>query len=98
MDFKEATDFLFAGVDHEHLAQELGVSVASIRQARLMATANAHRSPPPNWEEAVLKLANNQMRRYQLLVDRLNVPTSGGDSALPHKGDKMKFANKNVSH
>ena len=81
MNFKEATDFLFLGVDHERLAQELGVSVALIRQARLKPTANAHRSPPQNWKEAVMKLATDQMERYQLLVDHLGAPTHRGNSS-----------------
>ena len=35
MNFREATDGLFSRVSHEDLARALGVSVASIRQARL---------------------------------------------------------------
>jgi hypothetical protein len=48
MDFKEATDGLFGRVDHDALAKALGVSVASIRQARLRPEAGAHRSPGTN--------------------------------------------------
>ena len=98
MNFKQATDFLFDGVDHEQLARELGVSVASIRQARLKPTANAHRSPPPHWQEAVARLAANQMERYRLLLENLNPPISGGDSIARHKGDKTNPGAAAISH
>ncbi len=34
MNFKEATDGLFDRIDHTELAEALGVSVASVRQAQ----------------------------------------------------------------
>lgn len=71
MDFREATNVLFQRVDQEKLAQKLGVSIASIRQARLRPEAAAHRSPPSNWREAVIKLAEEQEHLYRELLDRL---------------------------
>jgi hypothetical protein len=71
MDFKKATDRLFDHVGHSELAESLGVSVASIRQARLDRTAKAFRSPPPNWERAVAHLANAQIERMQGLLSSL---------------------------
>jgi hypothetical protein len=71
MDFKEATDLLFQRVDHEKLAEVLGVSVASVRQARLRPDAAAHRSPPSGWQNAVAQLAKEQERSYRRLLDRL---------------------------
>jgi hypothetical protein len=62
---------LFQRVDQEKLAQKLGVSIASIRQARLRSDAAAHRSPPSNWREAVIKLAEEQERLYRELLNRL---------------------------
>lgn len=55
MDFQAATDGLFSRVDHEDLAKALGVSVASIRQARLKPDASARRrrlptGTPPTYE------------------------------------------------
>jgi transposase len=46
MDFREATEYLYAGVSPQELAKALGVSVATVRQARLRPDAKAHRSPP----------------------------------------------------
>ena len=76
MDFREATDELFDRVAHEDLAKELGVSVALIRQARLQPNAGAHRTPPAEWEIAVIRLAEDRARRYRRLVDRLRQPAS----------------------
>jgi hypothetical protein len=53
MNFKDATDALFERVTHEDLAGALGVSVPSIRQARLDGKALAFRQPPEGWEKAV---------------------------------------------
>lgn len=71
MDFKKATDELFSQIDHDDLAKALGVSVATIRQARLGELAKAHRSPPRGWEQAVLKLAEKQLAQYQTLIRNL---------------------------
>jgi hypothetical protein len=68
MNFREATDGLFSRVSHEDLARALGVSVASIRQARLNQHAGAHRTPPPNWEQAIAKIAENRIGHYRKLI------------------------------
>jgi DNA-binding GntR family transcriptional regulator len=71
MNFKEATDRLLDRISHEALAKRLGVSVASIRQARLSQSAKAFRSAPPEWEKAIIELANQQIADLQKLVARL---------------------------
>ncbi len=71
MDFREATDQLFTQLDHGALAERLRVSVASIRQARLKPESLAHRSPPKNWQRAVLSLAEQQIDHYRKLMDIL---------------------------
>jgi hypothetical protein len=71
MTFKKATDRLFSRIDHEDLAKALAVSVASIRQARLSPDALAHRSPPPDWENAVLRLAEERVLHFQKLVEEI---------------------------
>jgi hypothetical protein len=71
MTFKKATDRLFYRVDHEDLATALKVSVASIRQARLSPDALAHRSPPPDWENAVLRLAEERVLHFRKLIAEL---------------------------
>ena len=71
MNFKDATDALFERVTHEDLAGALGVSVPSIRQARLDGKSLAFRQPPEGWERAVLSLAEAQLRRYSRLIGEL---------------------------
>jgi flagellar biosynthesis regulator FlbT len=71
MNFRRATDELLANFSHEELAKALGVSVATVRQARLTEAAKAHRTPPPDWERVVLKLAGARMEHFQKLVNRL---------------------------
>ena len=72
MDFKKATDSLFERISHEDLADALGVSVASIRQARLGPSANAYRQPPSNWQAAVARVATQRAKRLQNLIENLN--------------------------
>jgi hypothetical protein len=71
VDFKEATDALFDHLSHADLAEKLGVSVASIRQARLGEAAAAHRPPPDGWRAAVIKLAEQRITHYRALIDKL---------------------------
>ncbi len=71
MDFKKMTDALLELVTHQDLAEALGVSVASIRQARLGPGTNAYRSPPEGWEGAVLQLAERRAKHYRQLAERI---------------------------
>lgn len=71
MDFKEVTDALFSGVTHQELAEILGVSVPSIRQARLNKTAKAHRKPPEGWEIGVIRLSMQKAQFYSDLAEKI---------------------------
>ena len=71
MNFKEATDGLFNRVSHEDLAEQLGISIAAIRQARLDPDAKAYRAPPKGLERAVIDLAENRIRHYHQLLGSL---------------------------
>jgi len=71
MNFKKITDDLFVSVSHDELAEAIGVSVATIRQARLDERAKARRSPPPGWEMGALKLAEARARHFERLAERL---------------------------
>ena len=87
MDFKTATDSLFGRVEHGDLADQLGVSVAAIRQARLHLSAKAHRPPPKEWERAVVELAENRIRRYHELIGQLE-----NRSKSPHQQSRHTAA------
>jgi hypothetical protein len=71
MDFRKATDELFAGISHQDLADALGLSVATVRQARLDEGAKARRTPPEGWETKVAKLARARGTALVRLADRL---------------------------
>jgi DNA-binding transcriptional MerR regulator len=71
MNFKEATDSLLNRIDHAKLAEALGVSIASIRQARLSPSAKAHREAPEGWKNVIMRLAKKQANQYQRLAERL---------------------------
>jgi hypothetical protein len=71
MNFKEATDGLFERLSHEDLAQALGISVASIRQARLDPKAKAYREPPKDWQGALIQLAEKRVWHYRKLIERV---------------------------
>jgi hypothetical protein len=71
MTFKEATDALFERVSHQELADALGLSVASVRQARLPETAKAYRQPPSAWQDRVIRLAERRVMHYRQLIDRV---------------------------
>jgi transposase len=71
MDFKKATDELMAGMSRVEIAKALGCSEATVRQARLDVSANAHRNPPPGWEARTAKLAARQADRLRRLAKRL---------------------------
>ena len=78
MDFREATDDLCEGISHEALAKALGVSVATVRQARLGAAAKAHRGPPREWQYALIRLAEERVWHYRNLIEQLRRTNGGG--------------------
>jgi len=71
MNFRKATDELFDRVDHSNLASALGVSIATIRQARLQESARAHRDPPREWQDAVIRLAEERVWHYRKLIEEI---------------------------
>ena len=72
MDFKKATEELMAGMTRGEIADALGVSEATVRQARLEDTAKAHRNPPGGWESKVAKLAKARSERLARLAEKLS--------------------------
>jgi transposase len=77
MDFRRATDELCAAITHDDIAMELGVSVQSIRQARMNRESNGQRSPPDHWKGAVSLLAEKRIAQLRSLIERLR--TNGDD-------------------
>lgn len=71
MDFIEATDALARKVSHEDLARELGVSVQTVRQARMDPESPSYRQPPASWRRAVADLARRRGGELQELAEAL---------------------------
>ena len=71
MDFKEASSRLTDGHTLADIAAETGMSEATVRRARLDADSPAYRSPPPNWKEAVIRLAEKRIEALTELVRAL---------------------------
>jgi len=69
--FRKATDELFDGISHQDLADALGLSVATVRQARLEEGAKARRTPPGGWEAVVRRLAERKAQHFQRLAEKL---------------------------
>ena len=60
MDFKTATDRVAGCISHAEIAEAAGVSVQTIRQARLHPSAPGHRPPPAGWQELLARLARKR--------------------------------------
>jgi len=71
IDFQTATDALFAKASPEELADELGCSAQTIKQARMAEGKAGHRSPPPGWEAAAARLAKRKADHFRKLAERL---------------------------
>jgi hypothetical protein len=71
MDFNKATEILMAGMTRAEIAEALGKSEATVRQAKLDPSANAHRNPPPGWEAVLARLARKRAEVLARLADKL---------------------------
>lgn len=71
MNFKSATDELLVHPNLNDLAEALGVSLQSIRQARADKGSTAYREPPQGWEKATLRLTENTIAHYERLARKL---------------------------
>jgi len=71
MDFKIATDRLTDCVSHAEIAKAAGVSVQSIRQARVNQAGAGYRKPPEGWREIVARLARRRAKELTKLADEV---------------------------
>jgi hypothetical protein len=71
MTFPEAVNALCSPVTHQDVAKALGVSVQTVRQARLNENSDAFRAPPKNWKAAIIRLAEGRVSYYRKLIEQL---------------------------
>ena len=71
MDFRAATDQLFARVTAADLAETIGVTQNSVARARVDSGSTAHRSPPPGWAGGVARLARERAAELLRLAEAL---------------------------
>lgn len=71
INFRKATDDLLEVISHEDLAEALGCSVATVRQARRSEGTASYRSPPKGWEQTIAKLADQKAKKLTQLAARL---------------------------
>jgi hypothetical protein len=71
MNFREAIDALCTYLNHQDVAKALGVSVQTVRQARLKEDSDGFRAAPKNWERAVIRLAEARLSHYHKLIEKL---------------------------
>lgn len=67
--FKQAADALCLSGDK--LAELLGVTLQTVRQARLSPQAKGYRTPPAGWEGKLAKVAKRKARELERLAEEL---------------------------
>jgi hypothetical protein len=71
MDFKTATDRLTTCVGHAEIADAAGVSVQSVRQARLDPNNPNYRPAPSGWQRALARIAKQRSKELKALAEEL---------------------------
>lgn len=71
MDFRTAANILGDQITTADMAEILGVSAHSIRQARLQEGAPGYRKPPEGWQKAFLRLAEDRCSELQSFITAL---------------------------
>ena len=62
MDFKTATDRVAGCISHAEIAEAAGVSIQTIRQARMDPSSSSYRKPPAGWQAVLARLALHRSR------------------------------------
>lgn len=76
MDFKTATDRVAGCISHAEIAEAAGVSVQTIRQARLDPSAPGHRPPPVGWRHTLTTLARERIEELSGFIALLKAESS----------------------
>ena len=71
MDFRTAANILGRQISTADMAEAMGVSSHSVRQARLVEGVPGYRTPPKEWLPVFIRLAEERRRELDRLVDGL---------------------------
>lgn len=76
MDFRTAANILGRQITTADMAKAVGMSDHSVRQARLIEGAPGYRTPPKEWETALMRLARERIAELEAFVRGLESDTS----------------------
>lgn len=71
MDFKTATDRVAGCITHVEIAKAAGVSIQTIRQARMDPGSPSYRHPPAGWQAVLARLARGRSRELAAFADQV---------------------------
>lgn len=71
MDFKTATDRVGGCITHADIAEAAGVSIQTVRQARMDPNSTSYRNPPLGWETVLARLLRERAHELTTLADIL---------------------------
>lgn len=71
MDFKTATDQVAGCISHAEIAEAAGVSIQTIRQARMDQESSSYRNPPVRWKAVLADLARKRARDLESFAHSL---------------------------
>lgn len=71
MDFKTATDRVAGCISHAEIAEAAGVSIQTIRQARMDPDSPSYRNPPVGWQGVLARLARQRSRALAAFADQV---------------------------
>jgi hypothetical protein len=69
MDFRTAVTILSRQITTADIAEAMGVSPYTIRQARLQDGAPGYRTAPKGWESAFVRLAEQRQAELQTMIE-----------------------------
>jgi hypothetical protein len=78
MDFRTAVGILGRQITTADIAEVTGMSPYSIRQARLIEGAPGYRTPPKDWEGALIRLARERVAELEKFIETLD-PAADAD-------------------
>jgi hypothetical protein len=73
MDFKTATDRVGGCITHAEIAEAAGVSIQTIRQARMDPSSKSYRHPPSQWQSVLAWLARRRAKELEAFADSLDL-------------------------